>query len=122
MLFLVLDVKLVYGNLGLAHCKCPVTRLPFESVRQLLRIVGPFRRLCFDPSQHVRHSHCWTKSRENMDVVRHSTNLDQVTLFAPNDSTDVGIKFVLERIENSVASVLGAEYDVIGKAGKCAHR
>ena len=54
-------------------------------------------------------------------MVGEAADFDQVPLLLPNDPADVFVESLDEFVSNGVASVSGAENDVIGEFGERSH-
>ena len=117
VLLLRLDVLPDRGHLGHADGERAVAGLPFKFHLKSLLAVYPFRRVSFDVLQHLRNGDGRAEARQDVDVVRSAANLDEVSLFASDNTADVREQIVSQPSINAWFSVLGAEDDVVGKAG-----
>lgn len=120
MFFLIADVVPNQVNSIVADRKSSIALLPFEiTLTNFIR--HPFRRVCFDITNHFGHRDRWRQTCKNVNVIVHTADLNQVPLLPSNRSPDVLVETLLQIFADCSSAVLCSEDDVVGQACEAAH-
>src|ERR1043166_127268 len=94
--FLILNVANDHVQLGMSIGKRAIPFLPGELSLDPLVFVYVSRRVSFDISDQIRKRHRRLKSNQNVKMVRHTANDDQLLPLILNDSGYVLVQILLE--------------------------
>src|SRR5207245_293215 len=72
------------------------TFLPAKPSAHPLLPINEIGGIGFDVAYQISQGHCGLESNENMNMVRHSVNGDQLLFVVPDDTSNVLVKFFLE--------------------------
>lgn len=96
-----------------------ISRLPGEAAQLREGLVDPPGGIRFHDPHHVRERVLLIQPGKKMHMVRHAADGDQLALFGPNQSTEVGEQTILEFGSDCGLTVFGTEDDVIVQRGPC---
>ena len=113
MVFLIPDVFLDDAHLRITDRKSSVALLPFEMCAEQSFFVHPCRRTPFDLLDHVGYGDRRWKMGKNMDVIGNASDLNHVTVFLTNDSTDVFVQPILAFVGDERPAIFCPEHNVI---------
>jgi hypothetical protein len=116
VLFLTSNVSADLRHVGFAHGECCKSTLPSELDRAKTIVIDPFGRAGFDGSEHARNGKSSWNSAKNVNVIFDTTDRIQVSVFAVDDTSDVGVKLRPHACVNQWTTVLSSEDNVIFEA------
>src|SRR6202163_2191202 len=113
MLLLSLDITTDFGHPGLTHGDAKVSNLPFEAPLDLSVLVDPARGIRFDEAKRRGNSKVRLELHQQVDMLRHATDLQEDAPLATHDSTDVFIEGLSEAVLDQGDASLRGEDDVV---------
>src|SRR5712692_8191816 len=112
MLLLVLNVANDRVELRMSVRKSAVAFLPAKPSANPFLLVDEIRGIGFDVSDQIRQGHRWLQSNQNVDVVRHSVDRDQLLAIVSHNSRHVLVKLFLELRTNEGKPPINREHSL----------
>src|SRR5581483_2313677 len=89
--------------------KSTVTLLPIECAREPFLLVNKVAGIGLDLPNQVGQCHKWPKSNQNVDVVGHTVDRDQLMFLVRNNTCHVALKLLPVLRRNQILSTLWCE-------------